>query len=315
MKGPIFVGGAARSGKTLMRWILSSHSRITVSRRTDMWPRFAGRFGDLRRPENLERCLRAMLRRKQIARLEPDLDRLRRDLRQGPPTYARLFALIHQQHAERCGKERWGDQTEFIERFADELMAAYPGATVIHMIRDPRDRHEALLQRGSRGLGLMGSLIADWLSSAALAERNLERYPDSYLVVRYEDLVGRPEATVRQVCAVIGQRFEPAMLRMDGVRRYDLERARAADGSPISVEYLGKYRRVAPRDLAFIHAVAGARMRELGYVPDPVRLTPAERFHGALEWPVGLARLGAWRLRRTLPRRSTPATRGMVAAG
>jgi hypothetical protein len=255
-----------------------------------------------------------MLRRKQIARLEPDLDRLRRDFRQGPPTYARLFALIHQQYAGCCGKERWGDQTEFIERFADELMAAYPGATVIHMIRDPRDRHEALLQRGSRGPGLMGSLTADWLSSAALAERNLECYPDSYLVVRYEDLVGRPEATMRQVCAVIDQRFEPAMLRMDGVRRYDRERARTADGSPISVEYLGRYRRVAPRDLAFIQAVAGARMRELGYVPDPVRLTPAERVHGALEWPVGLARLGAWRLLR-LPRRSTPATRRTVAAG
>lgn len=315
MKGPIFLGGAARSGKTLMRHILSSHSRIVVTRRTDMWPRFSGRFGDVRRPENMERCLRAMLHREQIASLEPDLDRLRGDLREGPLTYARLFSLIHEQYAERCGKERWGDQTAFIERFADELMAAYPGATVIHMIRDPRDRHEALLHRGSGGPGIVGSLTAGWLSSVALAERNLERYPGSYLVVRYEELVIRPEETMHDVCAFIGEGLEPAMLRMEGVRRYDRERGYTPDGSPISAEYLGRYRQVGRPDLAFIQAVAGARMRELGYVPDPIRLTPAERVQGALKWPVGIARLGAWQLRRTLPRRPPPATRGMVAAG
>lgn len=310
MRGPIFVGGAARSGKTLMRWILSS--RIAVSRRTDMWPRFAGRFDDLARPDNLERCLRAMLRRKQIVQLEPDLDRLRRELRQGAPTYPRLFALIHEQYAERCGKDRWGDQTGFIERFADVLMAAYPRATVIHMVRDPRDRHEALLRRRSGGAGAVGSLTADWLLSAALAEHNMERYPRSYLVVRYEDLVTRPEETIRDVCAFIGEVFEPAMLGMNGARRYDRERGRAGDGSPISTAYVGRYRNVARPDLAFIQAVAGTRMRDLGYLPDTITLSPAERVYCALGWPVNLARLGVWRLRMTLPERSTAATSGMA---
>lgn len=313
MRGPIFLGGAARSGKTLMRWILSS--RIAVSRRTDMWPRFAGRFGDLGRPENLERCLGAMLRRKQIAQLDPDLDQLRGDFRLGPPTYPRLFALIHEQYAERREKDRWGDQTEFIERFADPLMTAYPGARLIHMIRDPRDRHEALLSRGMRGPGHVGTFTAAWVASAVVTRRNAERYPGSYLVVRYEDLVTRTEETVRNVCAFIGERFDPAMLRMDGVRRYDGERARTADGSPISAEHVGRYHLVRRRDLAFIQAVAGARMQELGYVGAPIRLTPAERVRGALEWPVGFVQLGAWRLRRTHPRRLTAVTRCLVTAG
>jgi hypothetical protein len=67
--GPIFIGGTSRSGKTLMRWMLSSHPRIVVTRRTEMWTRFYGRFGDLTEPANLERCLRAMLERRQIADL------------------------------------------------------------------------------------------------------------------------------------------------------------------------------------------------------------------------------------------------------
>ena len=80
---PSSSAGSSRSGKTLMRWILSSHPRIAVSRRTEMWPRFHGRFGDLANTKNLERCLDAMLERKQIAALAPDVDRLRRDFRHG----------------------------------------------------------------------------------------------------------------------------------------------------------------------------------------------------------------------------------------
>ena len=53
--GPIFIGGLSFSGKTTLRLMLSSHPVIVLSRRTYMWQRFYGRYGDLRRPENLER--------------------------------------------------------------------------------------------------------------------------------------------------------------------------------------------------------------------------------------------------------------------
>jgi len=294
VRGPIFIGGAARSGKTLMRWMLSSHSRIAVSRRTDMWPRFHGRFGNLTRPENLDRCLTAMLARKQIAALNPDPDRLRRDFRRGEPTYARLFALIHEQYAERWGKVRWGDQTGSIERHADQLVAAYPGACVIQMIRDPRDRYEALAGRRRSRPGAVGRTTAEWLGSVAVADRNRLRYPDACIIVRYESLVAAPEETVRRVCAFIGETFEPAMLRMENARRYDPERARSSDGTPISTAYVGRYRgRLSRRDLAFIQAVAGRRMLALHYRPDPIHPTRGERVRwSTVGWAPSVVRLG-----------------------
>jgi len=295
---PIFVGGAGRSGKTLVRWMLSSHPRIVVTRRTEMWPRFYERFGDLGRDENLERCLHAMLEREHIARLEPDPERLRSDFRRGDPTYPRLFALVHEQHMERCGKSRWGDQTAMIERFADEILAAYPGARVIHLVRDPRDRFEALLGRGPRRPGAVGHATAGWLLSASLAERNLARYPDSYTVVRYETLVAHPEETLRELCAFLGEDFHPAMLRLDAARRYEEDRAASADGSPISTAYVGRYRHGIGRgDLAFIQTFAGRRMRALGYTPDPIRLSARERIrYATVGWPVGVTRLGSRRV-------------------
>lgn len=303
--GPIFVGGASRSGKTLMRWILSSHPRIVVTRRAEMWPRFYGRFGDLGRRENFERCLRAMLGREQIASLAPDLERLRHDFWRGRPIYARLFALLHEQHAERSGKARWGDQTGLVERFTDELMSAYRGAKMVHLIRDPRDRHEAILERGPRRLGAVGRSTAGWISSVKLAKRNGQRYPGSYKAVRYEALVTRPGDTMLAVCDFLGEDYEPAMIRMEDVRRYREQRIAGSDEGLISTAYVGRYRRtISCFDLAFIQAVAGQQMVDLGYSPDPVQLSPSEMVRGAtVYWPAGIAHMGSTRLLDALRRR------------
>ncbi len=312
--GPIFVGGETRSGKTLIRWILSSHPRIAVSRRTEMWPRFYGRFGELDRPQNLERCLVAMLERRHIAELGTDLDRLRRDFRDGPATYPRLFGLLHEQYAERSGKARWGDQTGRIERFAEQLLAAYRAARVIHLIRDPRDRAAALLEPGPRRRGWIGPATASWIRSAELAVSNRDRFAHAYLPIRYEDLVARPEATVRDLCAFLGEAFDPAMLRLEGVRRYDGERA-ASGGDAISAAYVGRYGRLLDRrDVAFIQAATGRHLAEFGYALDPVRLGPGERIRYAASWPLDRTLLGSERVRDALRRRPSPRTTSTAGA-
>jgi hypothetical protein len=298
MTGPIYIGGATRSGKTLMRWLLASHPRIAVSRRADMWPRFYARYGSLARPGNLDRCLEAMLARPQVAALVTDPQRIRSDFARGSPTYGRLFALIHDQYAARCRKPRWGDQSGLIERFTEPVMSAYSDARILHLIRDPRDRHEAVAARcGPLRPGSAGRSAASWLRSARLARRNAAHWPDNYRVVRYETLVSRPEETMRAVCAFLGEDYEPAMLRVDATRRYDHERARDG-GSPVSAAYVGRYRgRMSPADLAFIQRVAGRPMDDFGYARDPMPHSLSERARLAVHWPVALADLEVERLR------------------
>ena len=109
LAGPVFIGGLDRSGKTTMRAFLASHPNIAIPAvGSNMETYFYGRFGDLGKAENLERCLAAMLRYKHVRFLDPDADRIRREFRQGPPTYARLFSLFLIHLAEREGKPRWG---------------------------------------------------------------------------------------------------------------------------------------------------------------------------------------------------------------
>ena len=311
---PVYVGGLDRCGKTTMSAFLASHSRIAIPTvGSNMWTYFFGQYGDLADAENLDRCLAAMMSYKHVRTLQPDAERIRREFQAGPHTYARLFSLFLIHFAERAGKPRWGAQTGLIERYADQLFEAYDGLTIIHMLRDPRDRYWASLERWPDGQGRAGGATARWQYSTRLAERHVERYPGRYLIVRFEDLVADTEPTLRRVCAFLGEDFEDTMLDMASAPKH---RRRLTEGSPqangatvLSDTHIGRFRGNVPgAELAFMQLHAGRRMRRYGYAPSPVRLSARDRARFALaEWPNQAARMGAWRaveeLQQRFPRR------------
>lgn len=284
-KGPIYIGGLDRSGKTTMRAFLASHPHIAIPAvGSNMWTYFYGQFGELSHSENFERCLQELLHYKHVRFLQPDPERIRREFWSGPPTYAHLFSLFLIHFAEREGKERWGAQTGLIERYADELFAAYPGLKVIHMVRDPRDRYEASLARWPDGKGRAGGAAARWLYSTELAERNLRRYPEDYKIVRFESLVHTPEAILRDVCDFLDEPFVPQMLAMPAApkqrARLVADRTVAPDACPLSPAFIGQYRHQVPLpEIIFIQLVAGRRMQTYDY-----RLEPAP--YSLLDWMV-----------------------------
>jgi hypothetical protein len=301
--GPIYIGGPDRCGKTTLRAFLASHSRIAIPAvGSNMWTYFYGQYGDLGRPENFEHCLRDMLHYKHVHFLQPDPERIRREFWEGPPTYARLFALFLIHFAEREGKPRWGAQTGLIERYADQLFAAYPAAKIVHMIRDPRDRYEASLALWPNGKGRAGGATARWRYSVGLARRNQRKYPDRYKVVRFESMILQPEETLRDVCEFLDEAYEPAMLAMEGAPKHRTRMEQglpdpAAQVSPVSTDFIGLFRqKISKRELAFMQMWAGREMRACGYAAEPLNFTPADwlRF-ASVEFPLNLGKMVAWR--------------------
>ena len=140
-----------------------------------------------------------------------------------------------------------------------------------------------------------------------LAERNLRRYPDGYLVVRFEDLVQRPEACVREVCGFLGETFVPPMLGMTDApeHRRKLAGGEPSDGVSLSRGFIGRYREIVPaRELMFMQLHLGRTMRSYGYTPDPVHPSIRERATFlTLEWPNQFARMSAWRTLEGLQQR------------
>jgi hypothetical protein len=291
--GPIFIGGLSGSGKTQLRLVLGAHPGISLTRRTRMWDRFYARFGDLRDAVNLDRCLLAVLRDPDVQQLGPDERRVRRELADGPPTYARLFALLHQHHAEREGKRRWGDQLGFVERFADPIFAAFPSARMVHMVRDPRHRPSTGGgRRGARGAKL-GWETAMWLRSAELATRNQRRYPDGYLVVRYEAYSARPAEVAEAVCSFVGERFVAPMAQVVAGLCFDGDDASWA--SPA-----GSARALSPADVRFVDRYAGQQLARFGYARTRPGLGGRDRL-GLANWPLNRAGMAAWRALASRP--------------
>lgn len=95
-----------------------------------------------------------------------------------------------------------------------------------------------------------------------------------------------------EVCAFLGEQFEPAMLRMAGVKRYDKVRATSESGSAVSTAFVGRYRSVlGGDDVEFIQSIAARLMLAFDYPLEPIRLTPRERVRYAARWPANIARL------------------------
>lgn len=287
--GPIFIGGLSGSGKTQLRMALGAHPAISLTRRTRMWDRFFGRFGDLRDPANLERCLATMLCDPGVQQLAPDERRVRQELADGPPTYAHLFALLHQHHAERAGSRRWGDQLGGIERFADPIFAAFPSARMVHMVRDPRGRPSPGRGRRRARTAKLGWELARWLRSVELATRNQRRHPDGYLIVRYEVLAHHPADTLEAVCSFIGERLLPPMADVVPGLRFDTGDAPPAPaGAAASTP--------SPADAAFVERYAGAALARFGYPRPRPRLTGRDRLaFGLATWPLNRAAMAASR--------------------
>jgi hypothetical protein len=95
-----------RSGIGFLGELLEAHPNIAMSRRTNFWSYYLNRFGDLRQPENFERCLAEMMKNSRIQRLQPQPDRLRSEFSLGEPTYARLFTLLEIHNMERFLRRR-----------------------------------------------------------------------------------------------------------------------------------------------------------------------------------------------------------------
>lgn len=327
-RGPIYLAGIERSGTSLMYALLASHPNIAMTRRTNLWTYFNNRYGDLRKAENLQRCLSIMSQYKRLRAIQIDTERVRREFYQGEKTYARLFTLIEGHFAEKQGKPRWGDKSLNTERFMDDIFAVFPNAKIIHMMRDPRDRYASAKTRWTEMKGRVGAGTAMWLESVKLARRGRRKYPGQYMVVRYEDLVAQPEQMLRKICEFLGEQYVPDMLTMMGAPTHRDKGSNSSYGKrevgKISTDSIARYRQVlSPQEIKYMQDFCKGGMREFGYALDDIQLSARDWLsYLFVDWPFNFARMCFWTIKetfwtmkgRTLPTRRLVPAKNVIQA-
>lgn len=287
--GPVFVGGAERTGTSLMFALLTSHPHISMTRRTNYWRYIDQKFGDLSQDHNFEACLDVMKRYKRMVAIGLDWDRIETEFKKGPATYGRLYELMQNQQAAQDGKRRWGDKSLLNERYAERIFDSFPDARIIHMLRDPRDRYASVLARWKVRRGGVGAGMGEWFESVRHAESNVERWPSQCTIMRYEDLVAEPETEMRRICDFIGEPFADEMMTMSGAERFRQEGANSSYGrrptGAISTSSIGKYTKVlSANQVRYIETVARDAMQRHHYTPSLDGFGGLEglRFYGAV---------------------------------
>jgi hypothetical protein len=298
---PIFIVGCPRSGTSLLRNLLRAHPRLTFPEESHFIPAFYRAYGD---PEN-EREARALAARILAAsRVKAWGLTLDPSAFAGDRSFARVAARIYEAWAEKQQKPRWGDKTPGYVLEIPLLLKLFPGAKILHIVRDGRDVALSWLRYGigPRNLYTAARMWSDMVRAGRRAGAVLA--PERCLEVRYETLLAEPAAVMREVCAFLGEPFTDAVLRPNTSAGEG-----AADPGKLNYFFIGKPRGPRPRQTEIVAAYAGkwkqtmtpaARMlfesaagdllRELGYETEGrVRsVTSAERrmwaLHHRLSW-------------------------------
>lgn len=301
LQNPVFILGCHKSGTSLVRSLLDGHPEIDfvypyelhyfrVAGRAMKYPlgaRFppARDFSDLAR-NALQLLEPAVAGYKAFARFGPHpvLDTfsqqrfLNAALRTPLPVDARSQLLRYLDAAAvalGCDLGQRRQPVRIVEKsvsnieFAAELKRFFPDCHLVHVLRNPYANIVAI-RRAKRGPDAVGALSpyiqAMRLSfDHALGNRQAIR---NFHVLRYEDLVQDPEATVRDICAKLGIGYAPSMLSATVLGRPwgGNSSSRTNFGSSISPQPLHEWeKRITGIEVELVNRHLSDVMRHMGY--------------------------------------------------
>jgi len=272
---PIFIVGVHRSGTTLLRYMLGSHSGIYIPPESDFIPYFflhdpSGELSD----ERITRMLRIIF----------DRYRFVKEWQGDPPTPSQFTAslpdrtpaafldALYGAYAKQYGAERWGDKTPIYASYLALIHQIFPNAQFLHIIRDGRDAALSMLDKYEREEFHVDVFFAarNWVRRIRRAQRAGSQIgPRLYYELRYERLIKDPEGELRAVCEFLGETFEPGMLEYHRVARERI----APDShffssvrNPPSRQRMGRWQHeMSVKDQRLVQFVAGRLLAELGY--------------------------------------------------
>ena len=311
---PIFIVGAGRSGTTLLRSLLSAHSRIAVTPETHFMKWTASQENlESGAPRDFEAYWGRYTSWIRFKDLGVDAHRCRELIeQQGNRTFRSVFRAVLTAYGEKIGKERIGEKTPGHVHFLSRLLEWFPEARVLVVQRDPRAvvasqlrtpwvgmRQTPVSLRKGMFIGKCLYEVAfyadDW---ATIYEKVVPAWRDDPRIFRvsYETLVNDVENELRTICEFLGEQYEPKMLngrRDDTVpipagtaeiknerwRRWQAEH-HAQTLQPVSAGSLEKWKgQLTETAVAMIEGRCSKGMVAMGYEPS---IAPSRRVSGWL---------------------------------
>lgn len=258
---PIFVGGASRSGTTLVRVILDSHPRIACGPELKVTPLVCRMWQDF------QSVLFPALRHHHLT--QDDLAN----------SFRRLLESFLEKDSALAGKPRVAEKSPDNVFYFAHLHRLFPDSPLIHVIRDGRDVVCSLLRMNWVNLKTgqpaehtrdARSAAAYWVRAVQSGRAAARTHPSltrRYFEFRYERLVARPEEMLRSLFAFLEEPWDPEVLRFHE-RQRDLagESSASQVSKAINARSIARWKTdLGAKDKIAVKEIAGPLLVELGY--------------------------------------------------
>lgn len=192
---PIIVGGFYRSGTSLVRRILDSHSGIHCPSEMKFFKDFYGDY-----PDDPFAHVRFFSTVKSMGLSESEI------LNES----VRLFIKFHELAARKNGKRRWADKNPDNLLYLDHWMRALKEMQFIFVVRNPLDVMASLLEvKFEKTIPEVFEEKIEIYSQFLLRGINfLERNRDIIFILKYEDLVCNTDDELQRLFNFLGEKFE-----------------------------------------------------------------------------------------------------------
>jgi hypothetical protein len=240
----------------MLRLILDSHPQIAI-------PAETGFVGGLRAAKQIPHWKFGKGWYERLGWTEQEVDERLREF------YSGMFV----RYAAGKGKQRWGEKTPFHSRHIPQMATVFPDSVFVAIVRHPGAVVHSLVEKFHYDVR---DAVRYWVTTnEEILRRGLELDDDRFALLRYEDLVGRTEETLRELVEFLGEPWSDDLLRHHDVQ--------AARGTPrvsagntrtreaINVDLAHRWAdAVSDADREVLVDLAGPLARFLGYEPtDP----------------------------------------------
>ena len=229
LDNPVFIIGTQRSGTTLLSRILTAHPRIFIQNEINVKKIFSDNITKTEIIENLNTQI---------------------ELRHG----LNIDNLLAKQ-----GKDIFGIKDPELTVYLYKLQLFIPNSKFILIIRDGRAVVNSY-KENKWGLGTNAYTGAiRWKIEVQAQQSFMDKYPENFLLIRFEDLVANLEKTVRKICEHLDITFDEKILEYNKIKAHFVKNASNINTDQMpNQKYVEKWKsRLSGTEIDIIESVAG----------------------------------------------------------